>query len=168
MPVRLLIATLATSLGLASAGASDPTTYEFEAADFTETAAGEVPYYFDGQRQAWAIDAAITEHRGKFARATVVFTGETGTYTITLAAMRETDGDCTYRIYVDNELIGEGTNVGTEVDYARQEHVFEGVKISAGSTLAVESNAVTNGKIPEGDGTAFARGRWTSLDLQAE
>ncbi len=39
------------------------------------------------------------------------------------------------------------------------------VACTAGATIAVESLANTNGKIPEGDGTAFARGRWTTLEL---
>ena len=37
--------------------------------------------------------------------------------------------------------------------------------VPEGATIAVESLTNTNGKIPEGDGTAFARGRWTTLEL---
>ncbi|MDF7824818.1 DUF5060 domain-containing protein [Pontiellaceae bacterium B12227] len=36
---------------------------------------------------------------------------------------------------------------------------------SGRTPVAVESDCVTNGKIPEGDGTAWARGRWTALSF---
>jgi hypothetical protein len=44
-------------------------------------------------------------------------------------------------------------------------HTFEHIVVPEGATIAVESLANSNGKIPEGDGTAFARGRWTTLEL---
>ena len=154
--------------GLAAAATAADSTLEFTAAEFAETDAGAVPYYFDKRRMALAVNAAVVEYRNKFARASITFTGDAGTYTVVIKAMRETDGDCTYRLFVNDELIGTGTNGETEVDYAPQEHHFTGVEIPAGAKLSVESNAVTNGKIPEGDGTAFARGRWTALAVDPE
>jgi hypothetical protein len=71
-------------------------------------------------------------------------------------------------LYVNDQLIGTGTNGETESDYTLQEHRFTGVKIPIGAKISVESNAVTNGKISEGDGTAFARGRWTALTLDPQ
>lgn len=153
---------------VASMATAGNSTHQFTAAEFSETDSGAAPYYFDKQRKALAVNAAIVGHRNKFARASIVFPGKSGVYTVVIKAMRETDGDCTYRLFVNEQLIGTGSNRETEIDYAPQEHTFTGVKIPAGAKLSVESNAVTNGKIPEGDGTAFARGRWTALHIAAE
>ncbi|MEM0964930.1 MAG: DUF5060 domain-containing protein [Verrucomicrobiota bacterium] len=126
---------------------------------------GEVDYYKDRKRRAFAIDAGVVSNRDRFARASIPFDGTPGTYDLTLTALRELDGECSYRLLVNGEVIGEATNAMTDVDYAPQEHQFRSVRIPTGAILSVESNAVTNGKIPEGDGTAFARGRWTKLEL---
>lgn len=36
----------------------------------------------------------------------------------------------------------------------------------ANDEIAIESNSHTNGLIPEGDGTAWARGRWSELSIK--
>lgn len=160
LKISLLLAAL---LGLVTIASADP--YHFEAAGFSETESGEVPYYFHKAKDAWAINAANEDYRGKFARASLTFTGESGTYDLTLHTLRETDGECSYRVFVGDRFIGVVINGETEVDYAPQAHVFRDVEVDAGDKISIESNAVTNGKIPEGDGTAFARGRWTALEV---
>ncbi len=165
---RLHLSLLATLLGFSAIGLVTSENTTLTAKEFTDTEAGAVPYYFDPQREALAINAAIEDHREKFARASVVFKGPSGTYTVTINAMRETDGDCTYRLLVDGRVVRTATNDETEIDYALQKHRFAGVKIKSGASLSIESNAVTNGKIPESDGTAFARGRWTSVTVESQ
>lgn len=165
---RSLLTFLSVLLGLASIATTTVASQKISAAEFSATDSGEIPYYFDQNREALAINAAVVAYRDKFARASTVFTGESGTYIVVINAMRETDGDCTYRLFVNDQLIGTETNNETDIDYALQKHRFTNVKIPAGAKISVESNAVTNGKIPEGDGTAFARGRWTALTIDLE
>ena len=49
-----------------------------------------------------------------------------------------------------------------------QEHKFDigKVYIPTGAIIQIESNTHSNGKIPEGDAYAFARGRWSSIAFQ--
>jgi len=76
------------------------------------------------------------------------------------------DGAADYRLLVNGELVGEATNPAVQTDYTVIRHTFEDIFIPVGAVIAVESLANTNGLIPEGDGTAFARGRWTGLELE--
>jgi len=135
--------------------------------DFTNLDSGEVPYYIEtaGERNALAINAAIPAQRNKFARAEHVFTGSDGLYDITINALGEIDGDGTYRLLVNGVVQGVSVNTPVTVDYTVIEHLFQAIAITNQDTLAVESKAVSNDMIPEGDGFAFARGRWRSLTL---
>ncbi len=135
--------------------------------DFPSITNGVVPYYVHGAQDALAIDARIVPNRGLFATAERTFDGETGTYDVTITALREFDGECIYRFVVNGSVVGTAQNgeVTQAYDYAPQKHVFRNIVIPAGATIAVESNTDTNGKIPEPGGTAWARGRWREVSL---
>jgi len=135
--------------------------------DFQDIEAGQVPYYRDtgNERNVLAINAAVEHYRNKFARANHTFLGAAGTYTITINALGEIDGDCEYRLLVDDVMIGSATNPAVAEDYTVVKHNFEGVVVNTGSVISIESNAVSNNAIPEGDAFAFARGRWRSIEL---
>ncbi len=136
--------------------------------DFVDINSGEIPYYIDQQRKSLAINAARKEHRGPFARAITTFDGAPDIYDVTISTMGEEDGECIYRFFVNGKNVGKVSNTSTEKAFEAQSHsIALSVEIPVGATLAVESKAVTNGKIPEGDGTAWARGRWTGLTLQS-
>ena len=137
--------------------------------DFTNRESGAVPYYLDiaGQRNVLAIDAAIPEYRNKFARAEHEYIGPEGIYDITINAMGEIDGDGTYRLLINGIVQGVAVNPPVSVDYTIIEHTFPSIALSMETMIAVESNAVSNDTIPEGDGYAFARGRWQSVVLSA-
>ena len=124
---------------------------------------GFVQGYKDNGRKAMAINAA--QHQNKYAAAEATFRGETGTYDLVLNALTETDGESSYRVFVDGKKVGEGTNPETEKDYKVAQHRFNGVALKAGDTIRVEFNSASNGKIPEGDAFAFSRGRWRSVRL---
>lgn len=137
--------------------------------DFINLDSGEVPYYVDdaGDRNALAINAADPELRDKFARAEHVFTGTDGLYDITINALGEIDGDGTYRLLVNGVVQGELVNTPVTVDYTVIEHLFQAIALSNQDVIGVESKAVSNDMIPEGDGFAFARGRWRSVTIDA-
>lgn len=133
--------------------------------DFATINGGAVPYYKDTTRGALAIDASNTAYRDKFASATAPFSGAAGTYTATILAMGETDGECSFRFLVNGTSVGTKQNGRVTGDYGIQQHSFANVTIPVGATIGVESNDVSNGLIPEGSGFAYARGRWTTLIL---
>jgi len=135
--------------------------------DFTNLNSGDAPYYLDiaGGRNVLAINAANPSYRDKFARAEHEFKGSDGVYDITINALGEIDGDGTYRLSVNGVIQGVSVNHPVAIDYTVIEHTFQGIALTTLDTIAVESSAVSNNTIPEGDGYAFARGRWRSVSL---
>ena len=135
--------------------------------DFDNISAGEVPYYIDtgGNRDVLAISATNAAYREKFARATRVFDAQSGIFDVTINALGEIDGEGEFRFLVNGELIGSAVNARVDQDWGVQQHVFEDITLTTGDVLGVESNAVSNGLIPEHDAFAFARGRWRTLTL---
>ncbi len=133
--------------------------------DFEDITSGVVPYYKDEARKALAINAARQWKRDEFASATTIFDGIQNVYDIRLTTLAEFDGECIYRVLVNDKEVGTFINasVHEDDDYKPIKAVFRDIRLSAGDKITVESNSHTNGLIPEGDGTAWARGRWTEL-----
>ena len=124
---------------------------------------GRIPFYKDRARGAFAIAANLKDHRKGFAIARSTFEGKAGHYSLQLIALRELDGECEYRIHVNDQPIASFTNATTHIDYLPQRHQTGVIALKPGDSITVEANAHTNGKIPEGDETAWARGRWQRL-----
>lgn len=125
-----------------------------------------VPYYTDKARDALAINAAVEQYRGKFAAAQHQFKGKQGIYGLTLFSMQETDGESTYIVSINGKEVLKTENVATTIDYSVHEaHAPNDVELKPGDIIQVSSNAPTNGLIPEGNTTAYARGRWIELML---
>lgn len=134
--------------------------------DFPIIDAGVVPYYRDSPiRNALAVNAAVAEYRDKFARAEVVYDAQAGRFDMTIIGLAELDGAAVYNLLVNGEIVGTATNPPVATDYTPIRHTFEDIDVPSGAILAVESLANSNDTIPEGDGFAFARGRWTALEL---
>lgn len=141
-------------------------TLSYSATGFAVLNAGEVPYQSEAPfRNSLAIDASVEEYREKYAKASMIYDGNSGFFDVTITALAELDGEAPYRLLVNDVLIGTVTNPETSVDYSPIRHSFTRVVIPSGATISIESLANTNGKIPEGSGTAFARGRWSMLEL---
>ncbi|MEQ9264449.1 MAG: hypothetical protein RLN81_04465 [Balneolaceae bacterium] len=119
--------------------------------------------YTDLDREVLAIDAE--QFKDFFAIAEHSFKGESGKYDATFSSMVETDGESSYRILIDKELVGEFQNPESEVDFELFEFNLENISIKQGQTIRVEFNSHSNGKIPEGDGFAYSRGRWKSISF---
>jgi hypothetical protein len=125
---------------------------------------GFAPAYKDESREALAIDAA--QYKGQSAATTHTFEHPSGLYDITLSTLLETDGESRYRLKVGDNYLCEFKNPPTEQDYQPSGQTWRNIRIKKGDVIQVEFNSDTNGKIPEGDGTAFSRGRWTTLVFQ--
>ena len=154
---------------LVSTGSS----YTYDATtDFPNITGGAVPYYVDNANDALAIAANIEANRTGFARASRTFDGATGTYDVTITTMTEEDGESTYRLLVNGVQVATYSNPfvfvqqgNSPLDLQPHTHTWNGISIPNGATLAIESNADTNGEIPENGGTAWARGRWQQIAL---
>ncbi len=145
-------------------------TVVFLAREFPKIDGGEVPYQVPGKEkwmQVLSINAGNPAYRDKFARAERVFDGETGTYDVIITTLTEFDGECVYRILVDGKVVGTFTNprVGKEGDFKHHKHIWKKITLKQGASLAIESNTASNDLIPEGDGFAWARGRWSQIEL---
>ena len=143
---------------------ADTITYE-AITDFPVIDAGEIPFYVEEARQALAINAARVDYRDRFARAEVVYDGQSGIYQITLVALAEIDGEADYRLLVNGQIVGVASNPEVVDDFSVVRHEFPDITVPAGAVIGVESLANSNGKVPENDEFAFARGRWTMLEL---
>ena len=69
------------------------------------------------------------------------------------------------KVHLNNKKIGEFVNPETNEDYREAYFIIEEVTLEKDDVITVSSKAVTNKKIPENGGTAFARGRWRALVL---
>ncbi|MFK7859410.1 MAG: hypothetical protein AB8B64_11325 [Granulosicoccus sp.] len=152
------------SLFFSVAANADTTTY-LAISDFPVIDAGEVPFYRDQARQALAVNAAVVDYRDRFAKAEVVFDGQPGIYQFTLVAIAENDGEADYRLSVNGEVVAEASNPEVDEDFLVVRHSFGELSLSAGAIIGVESLANSNEKIPENGEFAFARGRWTAVEL---
>lgn len=124
---------------------------------------GFVEPYKDNGRNAIAVNAA--EHKNKYAASTKVFDGASSYYNLMLTTLTEEDGESTYRIKLNGKLVGESQNPETTADMQAYTHTFKNVLVLNGDVIQIESNTHSNGKIPEGDAFAFARGRWRSISF---
>ena len=124
---------------------------------------GFVPNYADNQRKALAINAA--QYAGKKSAAEMQYEGNPGTFDLALMTLTETDGESTYEIYVSNKLVGKFQNPIAKNDYEKVTKVFPNVPLSAGNKIRIVFDAASNKRIPEGDGFACARGRWTGIAI---
>ena len=117
--------------------------------------------YKDAARNAIAVNPI--QAGTNWAAASTTFTGNTGTYDITLNTLSELDGESSYRLLVNGTLVGTYQNPSTTTDYSPNSKVWTAIQVPAGATIQVECQAHTNGLIPEGTSTAYSRGRWTSV-----
>ncbi len=124
-----------------------------------------VPYYLDAKNQCLAINAAKKENRDAYAAAINHFKFKAGTYNVKLVTLTETDGESEYRVSVKGKLLGEAKNPESNSDYTETVFDLGTVALEPNDEIKVEFNAVTNGKIPENDETAYSRGRWRGLIL---
>ena len=162
--ITIIIVCMTCLLALSAAQAD---TYRFEAVDdFPIIDAGDVPYHSEApDREALAIDTANKDYRNRSARATMRYEGESDFYDITLTTLAEMAGEAEYRVLINDVLVGTANNPEVDKDYTPIRHTFDDIVVPHGATVAIESLANSNGKILEGSGTAFAGGRWTTLEL---
>ena len=85
---------------------------------------------------------------------------------VILVTLGEIDGESSYRVLLNGNEIGSFTNNETTTDYQENYFNLGSLTLKPGDIITVQAKAVTNGKIPENGGTAYARGRWRGLVFQ--
>lgn len=110
-----------------------------------------------------AIDTV--RHAGRPAAAETVHAGPEGRFVIELTAVAEEDGESTYRIEIAGRALETRRNPPVTEKRVPVPHRWGPVTLQPGDRIRVVFAGATNGKIPEGSGTAWARGRWRTLTL---
>lgn len=130
---------------------------------------GYSPAYYDADRDAIAINT-VKEATDKPAAATHSFHSKDGIYNITFNSLLETDGECSYKVFIGDTKVLSFTNPrihGTDIkEYAIHKEKVENVQINRGDVIKVEFLPNSNGLVPEGDAFGFARARWTNMEFE--
>lgn len=122
--------------------------------------------YPEPKRGTIAVDAAT--HPGIWGASQNRFKGPAGLYQLTLATLTENDGESSYRININQRPVGsisQNPRQPPDAGMTRVTHTFSATWINPGDAIKVLASIHTNGLIPEGDGTAYSRGRWSELTL---
>lgn len=139
---------------------------EFKAmSDFSIQQSDKVVYYIDKRNKVLGINAANKKYRNEYAAARLKFKGASGVYQLQLNTITENDGESDYVIKVNGSVVGKVKNEETEKSFERLNTEIGLIYLEENDVIEVSSRAVTNGKIPEKDETAWSRGRWESLVL---
>lgn len=125
-------------------------------------------YYRDELNGVLAINAAENAQRDKLAYASSRFEGKSGLYHLSFVTMAENDGESEYIIYKNGTALDTIINPKTDNTFETIRHHLETFYIHKNDIIQIASKAVTNGEIPENDGTAWSRGRWNALMLIPE
>ncbi|SNR65815.1 Putative collagen-binding domain of a collagenase [Lutibacter agarilyticus] len=134
---------------------------------FEKSQAG-ISYYKDYKNDALAIDASNKNNRNKFAIATAKFSKATGNYKVVFVTSAENDGESEYIVFKNGTPIDTILNPQISETFQAVRHELGAFRLTENDIIQVASKAVTNGKIPENDETAWSRGRWNSLILIPE
>lgn len=126
---------------------------------------GYAPYYIDQQRSCLAINAA--KYKDEFGIASHRMTNG-GKFEFIIHTMAEEDGESSYILYINGSKKGELQNTSTNLPFQQQQMSFGVFELNANDSISIASNSHTNGKIPEGNTTAYSRGRWQKLELIAK
>lgn len=122
-------------------------------------------FYRDELNGVLAIDASNLNNRNKYAHASTVFKGETGLYKASFVTMAENDGESIYLMKINGSVLDTITNPETTEAFEAIHHDLDKVYLYKNDIIQISSKAVTNGKIPENNETAWSRERWNALTL---
>ncbi|WP_343328633.1 DUF5060 domain-containing protein [Polaribacter staleyi] len=120
-------------------------------------------YYKDFPNNVLAINASEENNRNKFATAIAKFKGTTGAYNFTFVTIAENDGESEYVIKINGTALDTIKNPRVSESFKSVRHQVDAVFLHENDIIEITSKAVTNGLIPEGNETAWSRGRWNSI-----
>ncbi len=122
----------------------------------------------DNGRMAVQINT-VQQPTNKWAAAKGTFDGETGVYSLIFTSLLESDGECSYRVFVDGNKVIDFENPrihGTTIaEYTPYRVGKMDVAINAGAEILVEFLSNSNELVPEGNAFGFARARWRGVSF---
>ncbi len=101
-----------------------------------------------------------------FAAARYIWDHTSGVYDFRLYTQEETDGESTYRILINGQLVGEPFQNERGDDVGRV--TYYDIALTQGDTIQIESNTHSNETVPEEgsiNGYGWSRGRWLKIRL---
>jgi hypothetical protein len=135
--------------------------------DFVLEVDGYAPFYIEEERDGFpGVAINSIQYEDQFGAADHVWQGETGVYNVTIGIRGEFDGEPTYIFQLGNTPHRLTVAPRTELPITPPiPHTWRSIPIANGQTIRIVVNNTTNGLLPEGDGTGYARGRWSYLIL---
>jgi hypothetical protein len=111
----------------------------------------------------------ILQPQNEWASAKIIYSGKPGKHNLSLTSLLEIDGESSYQVFVNDKLVLQFENKRifntASPDYTPYTVGVKKVDIPANAVIKVYFKSHCNGLVPEGDGFAWARGRWTSLNI---
>ena len=142
--------------------------HDMDPEDWNISVDGFLPGYIDNANHCVAINT-VEQASGEWAAAEGKFKGDSGTYNMVFTSLLEADGECSYRVIVGQDTLLAFRNPrihGTEIpEYSPYRIVAKDVKLDTGSVIRVEYLAHSNALGEEGEGFAWARGRWRKISF---
>ena len=133
--------------------------------DFNLLNENGISFYKEYPNNVLAIDASKKQHRNKFATAIAKFKGASGIYNFSFVTTAENDGESEYVIKINGTALDTIKNPRVSASFKSIRHQIDNIYLHKNDLIEVTSNAVTNGLIPEGNETAWSRGRWNSISF---
>lgn len=128
----------------------------------------EASFYRDEKNGVFAIDASNKNFRNTYATAYSIFKGTSGLYKASFVSMAENDGESDYELLVNGAAIDTIVNPEVNTAFKTINHNLGMIYMNQHDLIEIRAKAVTNGKIPENDETAWSRGRWSALKFVPE
>ena len=129
---------------------------------------GFVPGYIDGGNNCIGINT-VQQPTDQWAAAEGKFKGDSGTYNMVFTSLLETDGECTYRVIIEEDTVLEFQNPRihgtTTTDYTPYRIVAKDVTLDTSAIIRVEYLSHSNQLVAENGGFAYARARWSKISF---
>ncbi len=126
-------------------------------------AKNKTKYYKDHTTNTLAIAPEIEDQKNQFAQATTTFPGQNGLYEVIFTSVAENDGESEYILKINGTIKDTLLNPRIDENFKSVDHNLANWYLSKNDIIEVSSKATTNKRIPEKDGTAWSRGRWSKI-----
>jgi hypothetical protein len=166
--LRLMCVLLVVDGAAASAASGTAVTWRAVEAFVPVAADGYVAPYAETKspnREEHGLAVNTVRHQGAPAAAELTYRGTAGRFDLTLLAIAEEDGESRYRIEINGRALREVINPPSSEKRRAVTHRWPALALAPGDRIRVVFRGHSNGRIPEGDGFAWARGRWRSVTL---
>lgn len=128
------------------------------------------PYYAENRsadRKEHGLAINTVRYGAQHSAAEVRFGGMPGIYDLVLWAVAEEDGESRYQIVLNDRPLELRINPESSQKRLPVPHRWKSISLAVGDRIRVIFQGHSNGRIPEGEGFAWSRGRWRALEIVA-